>query len=165
MTIIVNANIYLHDPETSAVLALMSAKLDSISSQLGIVTATQSQEMDTMTKEFDALQAEVERGTAVDTSVVSLVQGLAAQIEASKDDPIKLQQLADSLRANNDAVAAAVTANTPAAPSADPATGSPASGGSDTGAGGATSDPNAGSGGGTSVDPLTTGNSGLPTGQ
>jgi hypothetical protein len=87
MTIIVNANIYLHDPETSAVLALMSAKLDSISSQLGIVTATQSQEMDTMTKEFDALQAEVERGTAVDTSVVSLVQGLAAQIEASKDDP------------------------------------------------------------------------------
>lgn len=69
-----------------------------------------------MTAEFDALTAEVARNTTEDQSVIALVNGLADQIAALKDDPAALQALADQLRASNDAVAAAIAANTPSAP-------------------------------------------------
>lgn len=81
-------------------------------------------------KEFEALKKEVERNTSVDESVKALVTKLADQIAAAKDDPAALQALADQLRADNDAVAAVVTANTPA----------DTSGGSTAGEGGATTD-------------------------
>lgn len=70
----------------------------------------------TMSAELDALQAEVERNTTVDGSVQTLLTGLSAQIAALKNDPVKLQALADQLKASNDATAAAVVANTPVAP-------------------------------------------------
>lgn len=71
-----------------------------------------------MSQELDALEAEVTRNTEVDQSAVTLLTGLAAQIESMKTDPVKLQGLADSLRSSSDALAAAVVANTPAAPPA-----------------------------------------------
>jgi hypothetical protein len=73
-----------------------------------------------MTTQFEALQAEVARNTSVDQSAIVLLTGLARQIEALKGDPVELQVLADSLKASSDALAAAVAANTVAAP-AEPA--------------------------------------------
>ena len=61
------------------------------------------------------LQAEVERNTAVDESAITLLNGLAAQIESIKTDPAALQALANSLKSSSDALAQAVVANTPAA--------------------------------------------------
>lgn len=68
-----------------------------------------------MSVELDALELEVSRNTEVDQSAITLLNGLAAQIEALKTDPVKLQALADNLRSSSDALAAAVVANTPVA--------------------------------------------------
>ncbi len=66
-----------------------------------------------MALDFSALQAEVTRDESVNSSAITLLGSLAAQIEASKNDPAALQALVDSLKANQDALAAAVAANTP----------------------------------------------------
>lgn len=71
-----------------------------------------------MAGEFEALQAEVSRNTSVDESAIALLTNLADQIEALQNQPAALQALADSLRGSSDALAAAVVANTPAAPPA-----------------------------------------------
>ena len=65
-----------------------------------------------MSQELDALTAEVtEIKTAVESAKVAFT-GLAAQIEALKQDPIALQTLADSLKATSMELAEAV-ANVP----------------------------------------------------
>ena len=68
-----------------------------------------------VSRELDALTAEVARNTTVDESAIVLLKGLADRIEELKGDPAALQALADELRAKNDALAAAVVAHTPAA--------------------------------------------------
>jgi hypothetical protein len=68
-----------------------------------------------MALDLTALEAEIARDQAVNTSAILLLSSLAAQLEASKNDPAAIQALADSLKANQDALAAAVVANTPAA--------------------------------------------------
>ena len=71
---------------------------------------------------LDDLTAEVARNTSVDESAKVLVTGLAAKIQelidasAGSVDPAALQGLVDTLKADNDSLSAAVTANTPAAP-------------------------------------------------
>ncbi len=65
---------------------------------------------------LDALQAQVEAQTTVEQSAVTLIQGLAAQIAAAGTDPAKLAALTQQLKTSADALAAAVSANTPAAP-------------------------------------------------
>jgi len=62
--------------------------------------------------DLTALTAEVARNTEVDQSAITLLNGLAAQIEALKTDPVALQALADTMRGSSDALAAAVVANT-----------------------------------------------------
>jgi len=98
---------------------LLHDKLDSIlilvsrvESVLAVLTMKQEQIMADLT----ALTAEVARNTSVDESAIALLTGLAAQIEALKTDPVALQALADTMRGSSDALAAAVAANTPAAP-------------------------------------------------
>lgn len=72
----------------------------------------------TMSAQLDTLTAEVtETGTVID-SAIELINGLAAQIAAIKDDPVAIQALADELNAKSEALAAAVQANTP--PPAEP---------------------------------------------
>jgi hypothetical protein len=46
---------------------------------------------------------------------VSLIQGLAQQVRDNADDPAELQALAGQLESSANALAQAVTANTPAA--------------------------------------------------
>jgi len=78
--------------------------------------ATLTQQMEQIMADLSALTAEVARNTEVDSSAIALLTGLAAQIEALKTDPVALQTLADQMKGSSDALAAAVLANTPAAP-------------------------------------------------
>ena len=76
-----------------------------------------------MAIDLTALTAQVANNTTVTSSVVTLVNNLAAQIAAipTSTDPVTqaaLDQLTATLTSNDTAIASAVTANTPAAPTA-----------------------------------------------
>jgi len=64
------------------------------------------------------LQVEVDRNNTVDGSAVTLISGLADQIIAAANDPARVRALGATLKASTDSLAAAVAANTPAAPPA-----------------------------------------------
>jgi len=66
-----------------------------------------------MSAQLDTLTAQVTEVETVEQSAITLIQGLAAQIAAIKDDPAAIQALADRLKASSTALAAAITANTP----------------------------------------------------
>lgn len=72
-----------------------------------------------MATDLTELQGAVEENTSIDQSAITLIEGLADQIESLQTDPAALAALASQLRASSVAMAAAVAANTPAAP-ADP---------------------------------------------
>jgi hypothetical protein len=61
------------------------------------------------------LEAEVARNETVDGSASALLSVLFAEVEAAKNDPAAIQAIVDRVRGANDALAAAVIANTPAA--------------------------------------------------
>lgn len=69
-----------------------------------------------MKLDFTALEAEVTRAETIDASASALMKTLFDAVEANKNDPAALQALVDRGRAANDALVAAVTANTPQAP-------------------------------------------------
>lgn len=61
---------------------------------------------------LDEMAAAVEANTTVTGSVVTLVNKLATQIHDAADDPEEVRALADKLKANTQAIADAVAANT-----------------------------------------------------
>ena len=76
-----------------------------------------------MSSILDSLVAQVKVNTDLEASVVTLVTSMAAQIKAEADalaaagvDVAKLQELTNQLTASASPLAAAVVANTPAAP-------------------------------------------------
>lgn len=64
------------------------------------------------------LQAKVAANTSVDQSAITLLQGLKQRLDdaLANNDTAALQQLSADLGSSNDALAAAVSQNTPAAP-------------------------------------------------
>ena len=62
------------------------------------------------------LKVQVEKNTAIEESAVTLINGLAAEIAAAKDDPAAIQALADELAKSGGDLAAAITANATPAP-------------------------------------------------
>jgi hypothetical protein len=68
-----------------------------------------------MSKSLDDLTASVARNTSVEQSALTLIQGFSAQLAAAGTDPAKLDALKAQLDTSDDALAAAVLANTPAA--------------------------------------------------
>lgn len=82
--------------------------------------------MSALDDKITSLTAEVTRNTAVEGSALTLIQGFAGQLaaaiaaaQAAGATPAELQALTDlqtTLTANDDALAAAVAANTPAPP-------------------------------------------------
>lgn len=66
-----------------------------------------------MSAELDALTAQVKANTDTDASAIALIQGIATQVLAAKDDPAKIVALTTQLKASAAAMAAAITANTP----------------------------------------------------
>lgn len=69
---------------------------------------------------IDDLTTQVAANTTVIGSALTLIQGLAAALAAAGTDPAKLSALQTQLAASDTALAAAVAANTPAAPPATP---------------------------------------------
>jgi hypothetical protein len=101
------------------ILGAINKRFDDMSVQLTQLSQ-QVTTMDAATQAaLDALSAEVARETTIEASVKTLLEGLAAQIEALKNtqtDPAviaAIQAAADLVKANNDKFAADVTANTP----------------------------------------------------
>lgn len=76
-----------------------------------------------MTGELEALRAQVEAQTVVDKAAADLLKGLNEKLQAAIDsgNMSEVQALADQVKANNDALAAAVAANTPSASAPAPA--------------------------------------------
>jgi len=70
--------------------------------------------------DLTALTDAVTQDTDVVNSAITLITGLAAEIQAAGTDPVALQSIVDQLNTNNTQLAAAVTANTPAAPPVAP---------------------------------------------
>ena len=97
-------------------LQLIDQKLDVIISML----KTSAEKEDIMTKELITLQADVAENTVLDASIITLCDGLSAQILSLKDDPAALAALSASLKASSAAIAAAVLANTPVVPPEEP---------------------------------------------
>ena|ERR1035437_4573698 len=70
--------------------------------------------LQSMSPQLEALSAAVAaEGTVIESAVV-LLTGLSRQITDLKNDPAALQTLSDQVKAESDALAAAVLANTPA---------------------------------------------------
>ena len=66
-----------------------------------------------MPLDFTALEAEIARNESVDASASALLKQLFDEVEANKTDPVALQAIIDRVRASNDSLSAAVSANTP----------------------------------------------------
>jgi hypothetical protein len=68
-----------------------------------------------MAADLSTLTTQVQANTDVEASAIVLINGIAAQLAAAKNDPVAVQALVDKLNTSAGALAAAVTANTPAA--------------------------------------------------
>lgn len=66
-----------------------------------------------MSQELDNLTAQVKSNNDLLDSATTLINGIADRISAAGTDPTKLKALTDELKAKDDALASAVTANTP----------------------------------------------------
>lgn len=64
---------------------------------------------------LEQLQADVTAEDTVIGSAITLLNGLYAQLQAAGTDPVALAALSTDIQAKTQALAAAVTANTPAA--------------------------------------------------
>jgi hypothetical protein len=69
-----------------------------------------------MAQEYDDLVAQITANESTEDSALILINGFAARLAAAGTDPVKLKALKDDLKTHADALAAAVVANTPAAP-------------------------------------------------
>ena len=103
----INLHHYIHFTDDE-----VRAKLDAIQALLVVMQGKE----DTMSAELDALTVQVAANIQVEQSAITLIQGIAAQLTALKNDPAAITALADSLKSSADNLAAAITANTPAAP-------------------------------------------------
>lgn len=73
-----------------------------------------------MALDLSRLQAEIERDASVNASAETLIRNLADEIERSKGNEAALDALVARLRDNSNALAAAVSANTPGEEPANP---------------------------------------------
>ena len=101
------------DEETWRAVRGIHARFD----YLERVLARLSNDEGTIMAAIDDLKAEVARNTTVEQSALTLITGLSSQLAAAiaSGDMGQVQAVADTLKANDDQLAAAVAANTPAA--------------------------------------------------
>lgn len=86
----------------------------AINRKLDFLISKSKQQMDTLKE----LQDAVTKNSSVEASAIELLNGLKAKLDAAGTDPVALKALSDQLGSNTAALAAAVVANTPAAPAA-----------------------------------------------
>ena len=89
-----------------------NSKLDQI---LSLVQTLKGKE-DQIIMDLKPLTAQVAQNTSLEASAVTLIQGIAAQLAADQNDPAAVAALSTQLNNSATALAAAITANTPAAP-------------------------------------------------
>jgi hypothetical protein len=65
--------------------------------------------------DLTGLQQAVANETTVEQSAITLLNGLAEQLKNAGTDPVAIQAVVDSINSSSAALAAAITANTPAA--------------------------------------------------
>lgn len=99
---------YFHDVPDKGV----QAKLDLILAKLGIIQQLEEHEM----ADLAAITASVAQAVTVEESAVTLLQEISAALAAAGTDPAALADLQSQLDAGTADLAAAITANTPAAP-------------------------------------------------
>lgn len=93
-------------------------KLDRILEMLSQLTWLLAKESALTMAALDDLTAQVKANTDVEASAITLIQGLADALKAAGTDPTKLAALQQQLLTSQTALAAAITANTPAGPPA-----------------------------------------------
>ncbi len=92
--------------------AVLNTKLDRILSFLSVL----QQQEKKMAADLTTLTAQVKANTDAEASAVLLLTQLSDLLKSVATDPAKVQARADQLKGSADALAAAITANTPAAP-------------------------------------------------
>jgi hypothetical protein len=97
-------HVYLHVKQDPEVMALLDAILPRLDLMEKIIMAS-----------LDDLTAQVAANKSVSQSALILINGIADRITAAGADPAKLAALTASLKSDDDDLAAAVKANTPAA--------------------------------------------------
>lgn len=108
---------------TASSRADVAAKLDSIERKLDAVAATTNQtRVETMgyKEEFANLEAQVTETVQLEQSAISLFTVLSQKIADAAGDPAAVVALATQLKTSAVALAAAIVANTPAAPVTEP---------------------------------------------
>ena len=105
MRLTVDLNVFLHPGADSHIEDQLNRILNAIHI-LEIKLAT----------ELDELTLKVTETSTVIASAIVLIQGLKAKLDAAGTNPAALKALSDSLAASDVALAAAIVANTPAAP-------------------------------------------------
>jgi hypothetical protein len=99
----------------------MDGKMDAILANTretaGLLRLLAKQEKE-MSGEIDSLKTNVEQNTTVTGSAIALLQSLKTELDAAiaSGDMSQVQALSDKIGANDQALADAITANTPAAP-------------------------------------------------
>ena len=91
-------------------------RLERIECKLNRIITEENEIMNDLT----ALTAQVAAQTTVETSAITLIQGLAAQIKAASGNQAAIDALTSQLQTSASALAAAITANTPVAPVVTP---------------------------------------------
>jgi ABC-type transporter Mla subunit MlaD len=112
-----------HDaPGADVVEALDAMRAQVEANTLGLYSLTQSINTleDNTVADLSRLTTEVSENTSVTQSAITLLGNLADLIRQNATDEAALNDLADSLDANSNALAAAVEANTPATPEPEP---------------------------------------------
>lgn len=108
-------DVHVHlDQGTGGGSAELLALLHDIIAKL----TTQQGAIDHMSDALVDLTAAVTENTSVDQSAITLLNDLAAKLDAAATDPAAVAALAADIRASSADLAAAVVANTPAAPGA-----------------------------------------------
>ena len=98
----------------------VSVKLSQILGKLDEIINNMHQEEVVMTLELEELQKQVAENTNLEQSAIQLIEGIADQLEAAKDDPEKIAELTASLKGTATALAAAIAENTPIEPVPEP---------------------------------------------
>ncbi len=99
-----------------AALSQLAARVDTVSRKIDLVLAKETQ----MANELQTLTTQVAANTSAEASAIVLLQGLKTALDAAiaANNPQALLDLSNQLGASQQALAAAIVANTPAAPAA-----------------------------------------------
>ena len=103
MKLTVDLNVFLHPGATPHLEDQLNRILDAIN-QIGMK----------MANELADLTSQVAQTNSVIDSAIVLIQGIKAALDAAGSNPAALKALSDSLDTSEQALAAAVVANTPA---------------------------------------------------